>query len=219
VNRFVDLLRSRVPHAAALALGLTAVDFLRNLPLITETRGAPYVGAAAECFVNWFLMSLVSVAIISACDAWMKPGAVRALVKGAALTVGIVAYVYWIGTSAWLTVQFRGIGMDDDAGLSLYLTWMGWTMSVLLSAFYRAHAKATAASTALRRAELERERAQKRLLDSRLSVLEAQVEPQSLFEALSRVHKLYSEDAVRADQALDDLIAHLRGKSHRAVTN
>src|SRR4029078_8058698 len=123
---------------------------------------------------------------------------------------GSVVYAYAVGTSELLTIQYRALGQEEGLELFMYITWMGWATTAFLSAFYGAHERAHTAASAMRRAALERERTQQRLLEARLQVLEAQVEPRFLSDALSRVQRLYAEDPGRADQALDDLIAYLR---------
>lgn len=210
MSRFAETLRPRVAHAMTLAAALVAGEFLRNVQVVAASPGAPHVAAAIEAFSAWFLLALTIVAIISACESSLQFGARRVLVQAAALASGTVAYAYWVGTSALLTIQYRALGMETGPALFMYIVWMGWAMSALLSGFYRAHEKARAASIALRGAELERERAQRRLIESRLQVLEAQVEPGMLFAALSRVQQLYAQDAARGDEALDELIQNLR---------
>ena len=207
---FIELLWARVPHVAGLAVALVGMDSLRNVQWITEASGQPYFRTAFEEFSNWFLMSLVIVAIISACESALHQGWRRATVQSVFLASGVLAYAYWVGTSPLLTIQHRALGMEAGPALLMYVVWLGWAMSALLSWFYWAHEKARRASVALRTSELARERTQQRLLESRLQVLEAQVEPRFLFDALSRVQRLYEDDPHRADLALDDLINYLR---------
>ena len=69
---------------------------------------------------------------------------------------------------------------------------------------------AGAAVERLRTAELARERARRRTLESRLQAMQARVEPQFLFNTLAQVRELYEHDVVVAGRMLDDLIAYLR---------
>ena len=48
------------------------------------------------------------------------------------------------------------------------------------------------------------------VLESRLAAMQAQVEPQFLFNTLAQVERLYEIDPARAARMLDDLIAYLR---------
>jgi hypothetical protein len=62
----------------------------------------------------------------------------------------------------------------------------------------------------LRRAEIERARTAKRMLESQLQAMQARVEPQFLFNTMAQVRRLYDVDASLAEGMLDDLIAYLR---------
>jgi hypothetical protein len=62
----------------------------------------------------------------------------------------------------------------------------------------------------LQTAELDRIRRSKIALESRLSAMQARVEPQFLFNTLTQVERLYELDARLAAQMMDDLIAYLR---------
>ena len=66
------------------------------------------------------------------------------------------------------------------------------------------------AATALRASELEQQRVQRTMMESRLAVLRARVEPEFLFAALGDVRSLYQRDGAAADEMLDALIVYLR---------
>lgn len=61
-----------------------------------------------------------------------------------------------------------------------------------------------------RERELQEVRAQARALDTRLGVLQAQIEPHFLFNSLASVRSLIERDAQGAVDALDALVAYLR---------
>ena len=210
MKRFAALFKSRIPHVLTLSAAVVVVEVLRNRALVETAPGQPHLALALETFANWTLMGLVIVAIICACQLALRPGWRRIAVQAVALALGTLAYAEFVGTSPWLTIWYRTLGFTVGPAMLMYLTWLGWATSALLSAFYGAHERARSAAAALRAAHLARERTQHELLEARLQVLEAQVEPRFLFDALSRVQHLYDEDARRADQALDDLIGYLR---------
>ena len=62
----------------------------------------------------------------------------------------------------------------------------------------------------LRSAELERVTRSREVLESRLQVMQARVEPQFLFNTLAQVRELYGEDVDLAERMLDELVAYLR---------
>jgi hypothetical protein len=59
-------------------------------------------------------------------------------------------------------------------------------------------------------AELARVELQRKTLESDLQTMQAQVEPQFLFNTLERVEALYESDFASADRTLDSLIVYLR---------
>jgi hypothetical protein len=63
---------------------------------------------------------------------------------------------------------------------------------------------------ALAAAELERATTTRQVLSSRLSSLQAQVEPRFLFNALADIEALYDTNAVKGERMLHELIAYLR---------
>ena len=75
---------------------------------------------------------------------------------------------------------------------------------------YTDRRRALAARARMHAAELERARAAKRTLESRLQAMQARVEPQFLFNTLAQVRDLYRADAALGERMLDELIAYLR---------
>ena len=65
-------------------------------------------------------------------------------------------------------------------------------------------------AVALHAAQLTRVDLQKKVLESQLQLMQAQVEPQFLFNTLRRVGVLYETDRLSADRMLDHLIVYLR---------
>jgi LytS/YehU family sensor histidine kinase len=62
----------------------------------------------------------------------------------------------------------------------------------------------------LRAVQLDHAEAEKRLFESRLAAMQAQVEPRFLQQTLERVERLYGIDAEAADRVLKNLITYLR---------
>lgn len=63
---------------------------------------------------------------------------------------------------------------------------------------------------AIRNAQREQAGLSRKVLESRLSAMQAQVEPQFLFDTLVDVERLYEKDALHAADNLDRLITYLR---------
>jgi sensor histidine kinase YesM len=66
-------------------------------------------------------------------------------------------------------------------------------------------------------AELKRVQLEGQLIESRLAMAEAQVDPQMLFSALAEIRDGFSRSLPNADAKLDELVQHLRGALARTV--
>ena len=96
-----------------------------------------------------------------------------------------------------------------------WLRFIGGTAQLSLFAFlFIAAAQNIRQRSMTQRAVLAAQRAQasiaREVLEARLIAMQAQVEPQFLFESLVDIEKLYRKDAPRAAQDLDRLITYLR---------
>ena len=75
---------------------------------------------------------------------------------------------------------------------------------------YYFHSRSAIAEAALERADYE-----KRLSESNLRMLQAQIEPHFLFNTLANVLSLIRDDPLKAERMLEDFIAYLRGSLNR----
>jgi sensor histidine kinase YesM len=66
-------------------------------------------------------------------------------------------------------------------------------------------------------AELKRVQLEGQLIESRLAMAEAQVDPQMLFSALAEIRDGFSRSLPNADAKLDELVQHLRSALARTV--
>jgi sensor histidine kinase YesM len=138
-----------------------------------------------------------------------------------ALAVILGAFAAALVWYAVLDVVLRdqlGVGLFIDhvgqpvswASRILYHAWMMiyfGGLAAAVQASQRRHARMLAA---LRAAELQRAGAQQRLAEVNLGALQARIEPEFVFETLSRLEGLYEADPAGADRLLDELIAFLR---------
>jgi sensor histidine kinase YesM len=69
----------------------------------------------------------------------------------------------------------------------------------------------------LQAAELKRVQLEGQLIESRLAMAEAQVDPQMLFSALAEIRDGFRSSLPNADAKLDELVQHLRGALARTV--
>jgi hypothetical protein len=97
----------------------------------------------------------------------------------------------------------RLVGVAISMGLGL-----GFGCVVVAGAILRAKHARDAARIA--KAEAEKSQLEKNILEARLQVMQAQVEPHFLFNTLANVQHLVETDAAAASRMLDSLIQYLR---------
>ena len=89
----------------------------------------------------------------------------------------------------------------------LRIVVLQWGLVVAVYYFVERSARRAAE---LRAAELERHRIETQMLEARLQVMQAQVEPHFLFNTLAHVQRLYQTDPARGRSMLDSLCGYLR---------
>lgn len=164
-------------------------------------------------FVRLVLIGMVQLTAFGIVERWPKrlpSWLARWVLQVAAVAIVVpfaAALVYTMTTIGdpvpWYTVQTKlnGCGQMIGAGL-LFSPW------IAMSALYRqitGQAQRQALSFELERSELARA-----ALDSRLRLLQAQVEPHFLFNTLANVRELVDSGSSQASQVLGSLIAYLR---------
>jgi sensor histidine kinase YesM len=130
---------------------------------------------------------------------------------GAALVVAVGIDVLWFYVFAMEPAGFSGNTPSEEA-VHRVITKLGLLLleggfAVLIYARFR-HARLAQAAFAA--AELERATTARQVLASRLSTMQAQVEPRFLFNVLAQVGALYDSDPMAGDRMLDELIVYLR---------
>ncbi len=94
-----------------------------------------------------------------------------------------------------------------------YLDWppvWGLTWGGLVAFVYFKRRRDEELAAALHATQMVQVELKKKALESQLQVMQAQVEPQFLFNTLMRVGDLYETDSSSADRMLDNLIVYLR---------
>ncbi len=134
-------------------------------------------------------------------------------------TASVFITLTCVGGCLWLSFLLRG-GVPYDsvtrglvlsnAAFALRAFWWLSMSGLLFSMFCAAREREAEMLAAARNAELERANTQRDLLESRLQVVQAQVDPTLLFDGLADVHRLYRINSSTAAARLDELIAYLR---------
>jgi LytS/YehU family sensor histidine kinase len=103
------------------------------------------------------------------------------------------------------------IGQPENwLGGMLYNAWLMLFFGGLIAAVVASQRRRTRMLSTLRSAELNRTTSQQRLAEAKLASLQARVDPDYLYQTLSRLERLYEDDPPAADRLLDELIAFLR---------
>ena len=110
----------------------------------------------------------------------------------------------------WLLRDYVGQPVDL-AGIALYNVWLMLLFGGLAAALYLSRQRHARMLAVLRAAELDRETSQRGLAAARLAALQTRIDPEFVFQTLTRLEGLYETDPPGADRLLEELIGFLRG--------
>ena len=199
--RLAALVRARWPQVAVFLSVLFAVDLIRNYSYRALTLDAWFAGAILSyVFAVAFGIGGGSVAGTLVAEALPLRGIVRALatvtlaLAGAALAIGAIALVAPAGYQPAATPDL------PTSAFVLRSLWYYSAMSVLLSAYFATRERDLAMTRAAQVAALERGHAQRVVMESRLKVIQARVEPELLFDVLADVQRLYASAPRTAEE-------------------
>ena len=197
---------------------IATLDFLYYLPLVSAPNEIGF-GLFVSSLVVWGGECSLFALALGLAERLAGPGELRPWQLVLALTGGVTA-------SAFVWHAFTVLVLRDQLGMRLFRdhvgqpeNWLGgvlyhaWLMLFfggLIAAVGAAQRRRTRMLSALRSAELGRATLQQRLAEARLASLEARVDPDYLYDTLSRLERLYEDDPSAADHLLDELIAFLR---------
>ena len=204
------ILRRRLPAIAGFTVLMLLVDFARAWAI--GMVSAPSLAIVARVIL--LQGGLVTVVV-----------ATPALVEAAGLsgwrrivaTFGVMLALVCLVLVAVVEVHpgpFNGAVREglvtSTAAFLMRMGWVYFTAGLLFAVFCHARDRELAAIHAARTATLERAGAERDIVEMRLQVIQARVEPEILFGALADVRAAYARDTAAADGLLDDLIAYLR---------
>jgi hypothetical protein len=205
-----SLLKVRAVHAFVIALLITAHYFFLLLPRVSDKpdvlAGMLFVGVG-----DAFLFSMGTLALITLLQATIAPGRVRWLVLLSSVAIWAVASVLWSTFGPWQSGQFWFDYFSlKPVGVAWHLSWTLTTYGLLAAWYYESADSAARMTAALRQSELARRGAERWVLELRLTILQARVDPRVLFDALDEAGRLYRSSGAAAERLLDDLIDYLR---------
>ena len=205
------LLRSRLKDVAVVGGAVSLIDFLRIWPQIPEH--APIIALLPELVVNETLLSCFIIAAITLVQATSITGWRRtAFMLLAGFTTVAMKTTLFVGLAAigYSVFIVRNHVVSSLASYLMYMAWEYSAVTVALVLYYVTQEREGDLALRARDIEFERLVKQRAVMESRLAVLRARVEPEFLFGALDEVRGLYRRNRAAADEMVDALIAYLR---------
>jgi hypothetical protein len=209
----------RAPVILVLALAIASMDLLRVWPLFMEVPGALVVLTGVFAVTSQSLMECMLVVAAITLAEQTRFGA-RHRVAASVLAV-LVAAPFATALGTWLTSQRAGLDwvMRNETGLLslyLYIMWYALMTGLLAAAYFITQERAQRSASDLRQAQLERQGLKQRMVESRLNVMKARVDPDFLFRMIGDVQRLYRSNVDAAEERLEDFIEYLRAALPRA---
>jgi signal transduction histidine kinase len=209
-TRIASLLRSRlaglrVLFAAAVVLVVSTQIFFQ--PLLYDPFAWSYVlqrwlDYLGECL----LMGGSILLLVSIAQKAVRPvrGAAAAALLGGAVAAGSIA-------GRLLLIPYYGMGWDDPFDRVFWGDVVYWmTIAGGAVTIYALQQRTAAAAATLHEVEVDRLALSKQILEARLQLMRAQIEPHFLFNTLANVKRLCQTDASGGLAMLENLVRYLR---------
>ncbi|MES2562446.1 MAG: hypothetical protein V4637_06915 [Pseudomonadota bacterium] len=197
---------------------IATLDFLYYFPLVTAPNEMGS-GVLLSSLVMWSGECVLFALALGMAEGLASPHELRCWQLVLALVIGVsLSVALWHTFSVLVLRDALGMRLFRDhvgqpgnlLGAALYHAWLMLFFGALIAAVAASQRRRTRMLAALRAAELDRATAQQRLAEARLASLEARVDPNYLYHALSQLESRYENDPYAADQLLEELIAFLR---------
>jgi sensor histidine kinase YesM len=205
-------LRQRVPHVLILGFAVGATDELQLLPQdLAAMSPIAMFASAALVFFNATLVAFVLVFCITLAEHLRLAQTQRVLTLSLVVLAGsLLAAALVILVEAMVSNEHYSFSAPETQGLFFHMLWIALAIGFLTASYFTVWERARLSATRLRDAELERQGIEQQVVESRLNVMKARVEPEFLFRSIGEIQRLYRRDVESAENRLDDLIAYLR---------
>ena len=204
------VLRRRVPAIAGFAALMLLVDFTRAWAIGMVSAPSLEIVARVLLLQGGLLVVVVTTPALVEATGLHGWGRIVATVGVMlALVCLVLVLVVQLQPGPVNGAVREGVVTSNMAFL-MRMGWVYFTAGLLFAVFCHARDRELAAIHAARAATLARTGAERDIVEMRLQVIQARVEPEILFGALADVRAGYARDTAAADALLDDLIAYLR---------
>jgi hypothetical protein len=203
-------LMQRALLGAGLGFAIGLSYFMSALPVMMDLQTPLFDEARA--MVGAGVLKVMVIAVLVSLAVGATRGALpRAAAVALAFVLGEGAYQYVVKPLThvgWFEMNGQGSGR--------YSSWHIGVLTILLAVYFDQVNRGREMAGRLRAAQLERQHAERSVLESRLHVIRARVDPAFLFESLGVVRRTYTRDVDEAERLLDDLIRFLRASLPRS---
>lgn len=207
-----------VGYGLLLGVSIALLEFAYYFPLVYSPDRLGFASLASS-LLSWCgegILLALTVALFERREATRQLDA-RQLTL--AVAIGSIAGVLAWQAFVHLVLRERfGIWLFRDhvgqpvnlAGSVLYHVWLMFVFGGLAAAVYVSRARHARMLDALRASELSRETSQRQLAEEKLAALQARIDPESVFQTLTQLERLYEADPRGADHLLEELTDFLR---------
>ena len=204
-------LRQRVPHMLLLGAAITAMDELRLLPIQLEGKSLfEVVYRAIHVTLDSLLVAVTLISAITAAELTAFARKHRFLALTAVVLIAApIASVPAVVSTLVVNRPYETQAMELT-GLYFHILWLALAVGFLSASYFTVVERSRQSAARLREAELERLGIERQVVESRLNVMKARVEPEFLFRSIGNIQQLYRKDVYAAERHLEDLISYLR---------
>lgn len=206
-----------VGYGMLLGVSIAVLEFAYYYPLAPDKLG---VLSLVSAFLTWCGEGALLALTVALFERWKAPTLLGARHLALAVTIGSVAGVLvWQAFTQFVLRERFGIWLFRDhlgqpanwAGTVLYHVWLMLVFGGLAAAVYASRQRHARMLDVLRAAELSRETSQRGLAEAKLAALQTRINPEFIFQTLTKLEQLYEADPLAADRLLEELIVFLRG--------
>ena len=203
----------RTVLGAALGFSVGLSYYLPAIPVLMDVK-APLLDAARSMVVTETASVMLLAFLLTLSSRWAHGPAAR-------VAAAVLAILVTIAIRRMAIFPFTGVGwweMQGGESARSAVLWGIWhviTSGVLLAVYFDYVRRVQASAGRLRQAQVDRQRVERDMLEARLDMIRARVDPVHLFESLARVRAAYARDAAEAERLLDELIFFLRSRVDR----